>query len=79
VLAGHRLDTENPTRGIVEGDETDFRRCLELQRPYLGPVVGHYTDRTPLDGRGELFPEDVDRRANQNETSKPIASSARLP
>ena len=29
-----------PTRGIVEADEMDFRRCLEIQRPYLGPVIG---------------------------------------
>ena len=61
VLAGIVWMLENPDRGIVEADEMDFRRCLEIQRPYLGPVVGHYTDWTPLVGRGELFPEDVDR------------------
>jgi len=60
VLAGIVWMLENPERGIVEADEMDFRRCLEIQRPYLGPVVGHYTDWTPLDGRGELFPEAVD-------------------
>ncbi len=60
VLAGIVWMLENPERGIVEADEMDFRRCLEIQRPYLGPVVGHYTDWTPLHGRGELFPEDVD-------------------
>jgi len=61
VLAGIVWMLENPERGIVEADEMDFRRCLEIQRPYLGPVVGHYTDWTPLDGRSELFPEVVDR------------------
>ena len=60
VLAGIVWMLENPERGIVEADEIDFRRCLEIQRPYLGPVVGHYTDWTPLVGRNELFPEDVD-------------------
>jgi homospermidine synthase len=60
VLAGMVWMLENPDRGIVEADEMDFRRCLEVQRPYLGPVIGRYTDWTPLDGRGELFPEDVD-------------------
>jgi homospermidine synthase len=60
VLAGIVWMLENPERGIVEADEMDFRRCLEIQRPYLGPVIGCYTDWTPLDGRGELFPEDVD-------------------
>ena len=41
---------------------TDYRRCLEVQRPYLGPVEGHYTDWTPLDGRPGLFPEDLDTK-----------------
>jgi homospermidine synthase len=39
----------------------DFRRNLEICMPYLGPVVGKYSDWTPLQGRGELFPEDLDK------------------
>jgi len=60
VLAGMVWALENPEAGIVEADELDFARCLEVQRPYLGPVVGVYTDWTPLEGRGTLFPEDID-------------------
>jgi homospermidine synthase len=60
VLAGIVWMLENPDRGIVEADEMDFRRCLDVQRPYLGPVIGRYTDWTPLAGRGELFPETID-------------------
>jgi homospermidine synthase len=60
VLAGVIWMIENPARGIVEADEMDFRRCLDIQRPYLGPVIGRYTDWTPLAGRGVLFPESVD-------------------
>ncbi len=60
VLAGIVWMLENPDRGITEADEMDFRRCLEVQLPYLGPVVGHYTDWTPLAGRPGLFPEDID-------------------
>ena len=33
---------------------------LEVQWPYLGPVTGVYTDWTPLQDRGVLFPEDLD-------------------
>ncbi|MBL8895813.1 MAG: homospermidine synthase [Rhizobiales bacterium] len=62
VLAGMIWAIENPNAGIVETDEMDFRRCLELQRPYLGPIVGVYTDWTPLKNRGQLFAEDIDRR-----------------
>ncbi len=61
VLAGIVWMLENPDRGIVEADEMDFRRCLAIQRPYLGPVIGRYTDWTPLQHRGELFPEALDR------------------
>ena len=60
VLAGMVWALENPQAGIVEADEMDFRRCLEIQRPYLGPVTGVYTDWTPLDGRPGFFPEDID-------------------
>ena len=60
VLAGMVWALENPQAGIVETDEIDYRRCLEVQMPYLGPVKGHYTDWTPLDGRPGLFPEDID-------------------
>ena len=60
VLAGMVWALENPKAGIVEADEIDFRRCLEVQMPYLGPVSGVYTDWTPLDGRPGFFPEDID-------------------
>ncbi|MGD9844457.1 MAG: homospermidine synthase [Variibacter sp.] len=60
VLAGIVWMLENPDRGLVEADELDFKRCLEVQRPYLGEVFGEYTDWTPLKHRGELFPEDID-------------------
>src|ERR1700733_6194521 len=61
VLAGMVWMLENPDRGIVEADEMDFRRCLEVQRPYLGPGIGRYTEWPPADGRRGLFPDDVDR------------------
>lgn len=60
VLAGMVWALENPNAGIVEADDIDFRRCLEVQMPYLGPVVGVYTDWTPLEGRPGFFPEDID-------------------
>ncbi|WP_046862553.1 homospermidine synthase [Microvirga massiliensis] len=60
VLAGMVWALENPNAGIVEADEMDYRRCLEVQMPYLGPVIGVYTDWTPLTGRPGFFPEDID-------------------
>ena len=61
VLSGIIWALENPERGLVEADEMDFERNLEICMPYLGPVVGKYGDWTPLQDRGGLFPEDVDR------------------
>lgn len=60
VLAGMVWALENPNEGIVEADEMDYKRCLEVQMPYLGPVTGHYTDWTPLKDRPGFFPEDID-------------------
>ena len=40
VLAGMVWALENPEAGIVETDEMDYKRCLEVQLPYLGPVEG---------------------------------------
>jgi homospermidine synthase len=60
VLAGMVWALENPEAGIVEADDVDFRRCLEVQMPYLGPVKGYYTDWTPLTDRPGFFPEDID-------------------
>jgi homospermidine synthase len=60
VLAGMVWALEHPEAGIVETDDMDHRRCLEIQRPYLGTVAGYYTDWTPLTDRPGLFPEDID-------------------
>jgi homospermidine synthase len=60
VLAGVVWVMENPRAGIVEPDEMDFVRILKIMRPYLGKIVGAYSDWTPLKDRARLFPEDID-------------------
>jgi homospermidine synthase len=60
VLAGMVWALEHPEAGIVETDDMDHRRCLEVQRPYLGTVAGYYTDWTPLVDRPGLFADDID-------------------
>ena len=61
VLGGVVWALEHPHQGVVEPEQMDFARVLEIARPYLGEVVGVYGDWTPLDGRETLFPEDLDR------------------
>ncbi len=60
VLAGMVWAIENPKAGVVEADSLDHARILEVARPYLGEMVGAYSDWTPLEGRGALFPEALD-------------------
>jgi homospermidine synthase len=60
VLAGVIWAIENPKAGIVESEEIDFARILEISNPYLGDVVGVWGDWTPLQGREKLFKEDLD-------------------
>ena len=62
TLSGIVWALENPDRGIVEADDMDFDRHLEICMPYLGPVIGAYSDWTPLHDREILFPEDIDQR-----------------
>lgn len=60
VMAAVVWAMENPQRGILDPDDLDFQRVLELARPYLGNQVGVYSDWTPLVDRGHPFPEDLD-------------------
>jgi homospermidine synthase len=60
VLGGMVWAIENPRAGLVEADHLDHARVLEVAGPYLGDMVGAYSDWTPLLDRGLLFPEAVD-------------------
>lgn len=61
ILAGVIWAIENPALGVVEPEEMDYKRVLDVAMPYILPVVGKYTEWTPVQNRGTLFPEDVDR------------------
>lgn len=60
-MAGVVWATKNPTQDVVEPADLPFEDILQLTRPYLGEVVGVYSDWTPLVGRSWLFEEDIDR------------------
>ncbi len=61
VLAGVVWAMRHPREGIVDPEAMDFREVLGVARPYLGEMAGVFGDWTPLEGRGVLFAEDVDR------------------
>jgi len=61
VMAGVVWAMRHPAQGIVEPEDLPFEEILALCRPYLGDMIGVYTDWTPLAGRAWLFDEDVDR------------------
>jgi homospermidine synthase len=60
VLGGLVWAIENPRAGAVEADHIDHARVLQVAEPYLGDMVGAYSDWTPLLDRGRLFPEEID-------------------
>jgi homospermidine synthase len=63
VLAGAMWLIENPDRGVVEPEDIDHEYILDVCRPYLGPVVGCWSDWSPLKDRDVLFPEsNLDRK-----------------
>lgn len=55
TFSSKKLGVKRSYPGIVEADEMDYRRCLEVQMPYLGPVIGTYTDWTPRAPRRSAF------------------------
>lgn len=61
VLAGVVWAMGNPRRGILEPEELPFAEMLDLIRPYLGEVAGFYADWNPLQDRGRLMDEELDR------------------
>jgi homospermidine synthase len=61
VLGGLVWAMENPDSGIVEADQIDHERVLEVAHPYLGEMAGVYGDWTPLLDRASLFAEEIDR------------------
>ena len=60
ILAGMAWALSHPDEGIIEPDDIDYEAALEVARPYLGKLVGIYTNWTPLLDRSWLFSENVD-------------------
>jgi homospermidine synthase len=60
ALAAAVWAIRHPRCGLVEPDQIDHEECLAVAAPYLGKLTGAFTDWTPLQGRGELFPETLD-------------------
>ena len=60
VLAGMVWVLAHPQAGVIEPDDMDHEAVLTIASPYLGELVGVHGDWTPLQGRGQLFAEDMD-------------------
>jgi homospermidine synthase len=61
ILGGMVWALRNPNAGVVEPDDIDYELVLKIASPYLGDLVGEYSDWTPLEGRSDLFEEPGDR------------------
>jgi len=64
ILGGMVWVVEHPHEGVLEPEEMrDWRRVLDVAEPYIAPLVGAWSDWTPLQGRtgaAALFPEQLD-------------------
>ena len=47
----------NPREGIKEPEQIPHDEILGIMQPYIAPVIGEYTDWTPLHQRETLFKE----------------------
>lgn len=61
VLGGLIWALENPSFGVVEPDQMDYERVFQVAEPYLGDMVGVWSEWTPLLDREKLFAEDLDK------------------
>jgi homospermidine synthase len=61
VLAGCIWAIRNPERDVVEPDQLPYDEIMQIARPYLGEMLGAYSDWTPLADREWLFSEPLDR------------------
>lgn len=57
VLSAMLWAIKNPNAGLVEAEDLDHVFIMDIAMPYLGKVEGYYTDWTPLQDRGAIFPE----------------------
>lgn len=55
VYSGIIWAIENPDRGVVEPEQMDHHRVLEIARSFLGRLEGIQTDWTPIDSTNALF------------------------
>lgn len=60
ILGAMAWALRHPRAGLVEPDDLDHATVMELATPYLGELVGVWSDWTPLQDRSQLFPERKD-------------------
>lgn len=51
---------DNPKQGIVEAEDIPHDVILTFCAPYVAPVIGSFTDWTPVHHRDALYNEDMD-------------------
>ncbi len=60
VLAGMVWAMKNPKCGVVEPDDIPYEEILRVAKPYLGVMVGEYSNWTPLREHSDYFKKDID-------------------
>lgn len=60
IMGGMVWAIKNPHRGVVEPDDINFEEVMAVAQPYLGDLVGEYSNWSPLHDRNPLFNEKID-------------------
>ena len=61
-MRGNVVAASRTTRTLTNSTLCSVQNeILDVMAPYIAPVIGEFTDWTPLEGRETLFKEDVDR------------------
>lgn len=60
VMAGVTWAIEHPRRGVIDPEELPHAEIIDRCLPYLGEVIGIYSDWTPIKDRASFFMEEID-------------------
>lgn len=60
ILASMKWAVENPRRGLIEAEDMDYKDILKFCEPYVAPIVGEYTDWTPVSDIPSTYIKDLD-------------------
>lgn len=60
VVSGMIFAMKNPKCGIIEPEDLPHEEIMNFSKPYLGEMVGEYSNWTPLASQGDVVENNID-------------------